>query len=145
MARTRASYGIVRPVLVVTVRAARSMLRDRLVEVQRVVRLVVATVRDDVELCLGRAVEVGGQGNPVVRLAGLLGEHGHAPLPVEVGGLERLDEVLADHAVAGDDEVALEVRHVLMVVSTRVAEGTGRLRLRNTFLTGGLGSMCVRS
>ena len=117
---------------------------DSFVEVQGVVLLVVAAGRDDIELCLGRSIEVGGQGNPVVRLAGLLGEHGHAPLPLKVGGLERLDEVLPDHAVASDDEVALEVRHVSMVVSTRVAEGTGRLRLRNTFLTGGLGSMCVR-
>jgi hypothetical protein len=75
-------------------------------EVQRVALVVVAGVVDQVELVGTDPFEVGRERDPVVGAPWLLGHHRDPPGAVRIALAQRVDQSLADHAVAHDDEVA---------------------------------------
>ena len=83
----------------------------RLVQVQRVAGRVVAALSDDIEVSGGDAVDIRRQRDPVVGAARLLRQHGNPPRPARITVPHGLDKPLADHPVAGNDEMALLVLH----------------------------------
>ena len=84
---------------------------DGFVEVEHAAVVVVATLGHDVEARRVSAFEVRRERHPVVGLPRFGAEYGDAPLPIGVPRPHLLDETLADHPVADDDQMAFGRAH----------------------------------